>query len=304
MGRVFVVGDLNVDLLCRVRAMPGRGGEAHADSMDFSVGGNAANFAMALGGLGVRPEFHSCIGDDFSSGFLRRGLESSGVKARLRGVQGENGCTVAFVFRDGSRGFMSNKGASGRLRARDLKPVLDGIRPGDIVYTGGLFHLPGLARGFSGFVRAARKRGATTMLDFSFDETGSSKGFGGFASSLDMVFMNGAELRRFGRGDTKRALKRVSGLGVRDVIVKLGGRGSLFYTNGMVKREPARKARVVDTTGAGDVFNAGFVYGFMSGLLPEQCLRLGNWAAAWKVARTGISVPPGERLAAFLKRMG
>jgi len=198
---------------------------------------------------------------------------------------------------------VSNKGASGLLKAQDLKPILEGVRPGDIVYTGGLFHLPGLARGFAGFARAARKRGATLMLDFSFDETGCFSGFEGLARHLDMVFMNESELKRFGRGDLRKSLGGVSGLGIRDVIVKLGSRGSLFYTNGMLKKEPARRVKVLDTTGAGDVFNAAFVYGFMSGLLPEQCLRLGNWVAAWKVARTGITVPPREGISDFLRKL-
>jgi len=90
MGRVFVLGDLNVDMLCHVKAMPARGGEVHADSIRFSIGGNAANFAVALGRLGVRPEFYSCIGDDFSSDFLRRELKSSGVKPVLREVPGSS----------------------------------------------------------------------------------------------------------------------------------------------------------------------------------------------------------------------
>ncbi len=303
MGSIFVVGDLNTDMLCHVRAMPARGEEVHADSMRFSVGGNAANFAVALGKLGVRPEFYSCIGDDFSSGFLRRELGSSGVRPVLRKVSGSNGYTVAFVFRGGNRRFVSNKGASGLLSVEDLKPVLEGIRPGDIVYTGGLFHLPGLARGFAGFARAAKKRGATLLFDFTSDETGCSGGFRDFARHLDMVFMNELELKRLGRGDIRKSLERVSGLGIRDVIVKLGSRGSLFYTNGMLRREPARKVKVVDTTGAGDVFNAAFVYGFMNGLLPEQCLKLGNWVAAWKVARTGIGVPPRERVSAFMRKL-
>jgi sugar/nucleoside kinase (ribokinase family) len=302
MGSVFVVGDLNVDMLCHVRRMPGRGEEVHADSIRLSVGGNAANFAVALGRLGVRPEFYSCVGDDFSTGFLRREFESAGVRPRLKTVPGGNGYTAAFVFRSGERRFVSNKGASGMLRVRHLEPLLKRIRPGDIVYSGGLFHLPGLAKGFAGFARAAKKKGATLMFDFTFDETGCSGCFSSFARELDMVFMNETELKRYGR-DMKRSLERVSGLGVRDVIVKLGSRGSLFYTNGMVKREPARRVKAIDSTGVGDVFNAAFVYGFMSGLLPEQCLRLGNWVAAWKVARTGITVPPRDEASAFMRKL-
>jgi sugar/nucleoside kinase (ribokinase family) len=303
MGNVFVVGDLNVDMLLHAKKMPGREEEVHADSISLSIGGNAANFAVALGRLGARPELYSCIGSDFSSGFLRDELESSGVKPSLRKVHGRNGYTAAFVFRNGDRRFVSNKGASDMLSVQDLMPILEKAKPGDIVYTGGLFHLPRLARGFAGFARAAKKRGATLLFDFTFDETGCSRLFRGFARHLDMVFINREELGRNWKGGMRKSLEMVSGLGVRDVIVKLGGRGSLFYTNGMLRREPARKASVVSSVGTGDVFNAGFVYGFMSGLLPEQCLRLGNWVAAWKVGREGIEVPPREGVSAFIRKL-
>ena len=303
MGNVFVVGGLNVDARCVVRRVPEKGEEEHSESVSFSIGGNAANFAVALGKLGAGPELYSCIGKDFSTGFLKASLEEAGVKARLREVEGQNGYTIALIFRDGNRSFISNKGACYALRAKDLGPLLDSIKPGDIVYTGGLFHLPGLAGGYERFLMDAKKRGATMMFDFTFDETGCSGCFRRLARHLDMVFMNERELIKHGGKDRKKALKIISGLGVRDIIVKLGERGSMFYTNGMLRREPARKVKVLDTTGAGDVFNAGFVYGFMSGLLPEQCLKLGNWAAAWTITRTGIDVPPRDRVSAFMKRL-
>jgi sugar/nucleoside kinase (ribokinase family) len=303
MAKVFVVGDLNIDVLCQVRGLPSRGKEIHADSIDFSLGGNAANFAVTLGKLGVQPEFYSCIGNGHSSGFLREELEQAGVKSILREVQGNSGVTVSMVFRDGRRGFISNKGASGMLRVQDLKPILERIEPGDILYVGGFFHLPGIAKGLPGFLGSAKRKGATLMFDFTFDETHSSGRFRDFAKYLDMVFLNEDELNRL-ESRVRGSSGKMSRLGVRDVIVKLGRRGSLFYTNGMITREPALKVRAIDTTGAGDVFNAAFVYGFMDGLLPEQCLKLGNWVAGWKVQRTGIEVPPRDRVHDFLKKLG
>ncbi|MCK4714563.1 MAG: carbohydrate kinase family protein [Candidatus Aenigmarchaeota archaeon] len=301
MGSVFVIGDLNVDVLCRTGRLPKKGEEIHAESIGFSIGGNAANFAVVLGRLGAGPEFYSCMGNDFSSEFLRGELERAGVKQRLKEVTATNGVTVCTVFPEGERGFISNKGASGMLRVQDIRPILKNVKPGDIVYSGGLFHLPGLARGFAGFLRDARKKGATVMLDYTFDETGCSGSFRDIATQLDMVFLNERELEAFGNG--KKAFSKLSGMGIRDIIVKLGARGSLFCTNGMVKKEPARKVKALDTTGAGDVFNAGFVYGFMSGFLPEQCLRLGNWMAAWKVGKSGLQTPPREKVSDFVKKL-
>lgn len=230
-------------------------------------------------------------------------LESAGVKHRLRQVPGSNGYTLAFVFPDGERRFVSNKGGSGMMEVSDLTPILKGIRPGDIVYAGGYFHLPGLSKGFAGFLKSAKNKGATLMFDFTFHEKGCTKYFRDFAGYMDMVFMNDDELKRLGKGTIKKTLEWMSGLGVRDIIVKQGKRGSVFYTNGMLIREPSEKVRAVDSTGAGDVFNAAFVYGFITGLLPEECLRLGNYAASWKVARSGIEVPPREKIHSFVKKM-
>ena len=302
MANVFVIGDLNIDLHCHVKKLPSRGEEVHSDSMSLSIGGNAANFAVTMGRLGVQPEFYSCTGNDALSGFLKRELESAGVRPVLKDVDKNNGFTIATVFRSGERRFISNKGASGMLNVKDLKPIIEKLGTGDIVYIGGFFHLHGLVKGFPGFLSACRKKGATTMFDFTFHEKGGFSLFKDFARYLDMVFLNEDELRRLGSANV-RGSGRMSRLGVRDVIVKLGKRGSLFYTNGMLTRAPAVKAKAVDTTGAGDVFNAAFVYGFMNGMLPEQCLRLGNWVAGYKISRTGIEVPERDKFHAFLKKL-
>ncbi len=301
MGNVFVVGDLNVDMLLYVKGLPSNGEERYAERINFSIGGNAANFAVALGRIGARPEFYSCMGDDFSSPYLRRQLEDAGVSLILKEVPGANGYTTAFVLPNGERTMVSNKGASGELVVRDLEPLLEKIRPGDIVYVGGLFHLPKLTKGFGGFLKSARERGATTMFDFTFDCRGCSDSFRGFAEHLDMVFLNEGETKRLGKGDLKESLKRISGMGIKNIITKLGARGAVFFTNGMLKKQPGERINVVDSTGAGDVFNAGFVYGFMSGLNSDQCLRLGNMVGAWKVSHSGISVPPRDSVADFIK---
>ncbi len=302
MADVFVVGDLNVDIHCHVSEAPCKGKEVHAEPVRFSLGGNAANFAVALSRLGVDTEFHSCIGKDMSSRFLKQELEQSGVKTRLMENDEPNGLTVALVYGDGSRGFISNKGSSARLTVKDLRPILKDLAPGKILYIGGFFHLPSLSKGFPAFLKEAKRKGATIMFDFSYDETGASRGFRDFASHLDMVFLNEDELNML-QDKIKGSSKKMSRLGVRDVIVKLGRRGSVFYTNGMITREPAEKVKAVDTTGAGDVFNAAFVYGYMRGLLPEQCLALGNWVAGHHVAKPGLSLPDRDRVHGFVKKL-
>jgi sugar/nucleoside kinase (ribokinase family) len=301
---VFVIGDLNIDIICSLKRMPKSEGEVHSDSIDLSIGGNAANFAVALARLGQRPEFYSCIGEDWVSGFLRSELESTGVKPRLRTYPGQSGISIAFVMGGGRRSYVSNKGVSEGLSVKDLEPILKRIRPGDLVYAGGLFHLPKLMKSFKGFASRARKKGAVLMFDFTFDDRGCSDCFPDLAKHLDMVFLNRDELNKFSRGSLEKSLKKISSLGVRDVVVKLGSKGSAFYTNGMLRTRPGHKVRAVNPVGAGDVFNAGFVYGYLSGLSSESSLELGNWIAAWKLVRKGIEVPDRKRLVDFLKKFG
>jgi sugar/nucleoside kinase (ribokinase family) len=300
-SRVFVIGDLNVDMLLYLKGLPPIGEEKHAKNIEFSVGGNAANFATAMGKMGGIPEFYSCIGNDFSSGYLLKTLRKSGVNARLKEIPSYNGYTAAFVLPDGERTLVSNKGASGAMTVADLDEVLERISPGDIVYVGGLFHLPELSKGFADFLKRAKKRGSVNMLDFTFDSMGCSDCFEDLIPYLDLVFFNEDETKRLGKGDIERSIERISEMGVRKIVTKLGRRGSMYFENGIMEKQPANRVEVKDSTGAGDVFNAGFVLGYMSGLKPVHCLRLGNIAGAYKVCRTGIMVPPKDDITEFIE---
>lgn len=303
MGNVFVVGDLNVDVLLYMDGLPRRGEEMHANRINFSLGGNSANFAFALGKLGMKPKFYSAIGNDFSRDLLIKVLTDAGVDTRLKEFSGHNGYTIAMVEKGGERSFISNKGACLNLTAKDLDPVLEAVKPGDIVYSGGLFHLPELAKGFPSFLNKARKKGATTMLDLTFDSMGCSDCFPKLSKYLDMVFLNETEAKRFGKGSLDKSLGVLKRMGITDIIVKMGSKGSLFHARDFTMKQPASKVKAVDTTGAGDIFNAGFVYGFMSGLNPDQCLKLGNWVAGYKVAKSGLKVPPREDVIEFVRKL-
>jgi sugar/nucleoside kinase (ribokinase family) len=302
MARVFVVGDINLDIILR-SGFPEPNSEMHADTF-LSLGGNAANFAVTLGKLGSKPELVSRIADDGIEGFLRSELRSSGVRANLLKVSGRNGLSLVFLDNNGERRIISDKGASCSLSPNDIeKSVLEKLRRDDIVYIGGYFHLTEHA-GWVSLIKKIKLRGAAVFMDLCFDEHGlwmnSLKPLIGF---LDVCFMNSLELNKVtGEKNTKHAAAKLLQLGAKVVVLKLGPKGSKYYSSSRRFSASGYKVRSLDTTGAGDVFNAGFVFGMMRGLKPEACLKLGNFLASKKIQNHGLVLPSRKEIEVFLKR--
>jgi len=301
VARVFVVGDINIDILCNYREIPDIGEEAHLDSVNISIGGNAANFAVALGKLGERPELFAVIGNDFACDYLLDTLRGSGVKANLKRLDKTNGYSIVFVNQSGERFILSNKGASGEITVGDLEGVVEKTKDGDIVYVGGYFHLRKLHEGFPDFLRRIKRKKGLVFFDMCFDKHGTwMESLKGLLGYIDLVFMNEKELSMISGGDPEA----LPGLGIKQAVVKLGKKGSMYCSGNQIIREEAFKVRAVDTTGAGDVFNAGFVYGYAKGLTPERCLKLGNFVAGKKVQHHGIVVPKKEEVERFMRGLG
>lgn len=304
MARVFVVGDMNVDIFCSAKQTARPGTESHADEINLSAGGNAANFAISLGKLGLRPELVSAIGNDPFSGFLRRELKKSGVRANLVECIKPNGLSVILLDGSGERSILSNKGASGELRASDLeKMILSKTSKGDIIYIGGYFHLIKMHKGFREFLKGARSRGAQILLDLCYDEYGLwMKALKPILKHIDIVFMDVVEMAHLTREkDMRKAIRKLEAAGARQIVLKLGRNGSAYFCGKTVMHQKANKTRCINSTGAGDVFNAGFVFGRMKGFDANGCLKLGNFLAGRKVRSHGIVLPSAREVNSFIK---
>ncbi|BBA37489.1 carbohydrate/pyrimidine kinase [Methylocaldum marinum] len=131
----------------------------------------------------------------------------------------------------------------------------------------------------------AKQRGATVSCDL--DEGPSPE----MIPRLDWVFMNHTELRRWtGSNDLRKARKRLAPATV--LIVTLGSRGAVAVGPAGDFTHPAFPASIIDRTGGGDAFDAGFLYGLARGAGPEACLRLGLLLASHVIARQGSR--PGD----------
>ena len=305
MKKIFVIGDINIDIFCGASEIARMGEEAHMDGVNFSIGGNAANFAVSLGKLGLKPELVSAIGNDFATGFLVSELKRSGIIYNLVKSDHPNGFSIVFLGGEGERSILSNKGAAGELVVKDIeKRILRKIGEGDLIYIGGYFHLRGMHKAFDGFLRKAKLRGAVVFFDFCFDEYGLwMKAVKKILKFVDIAFMDCIELETLtNEKNIKKAIKKLQDSGLKEIVLKLGSRGSAYYSGGESIKRSAYKVKCINSAGAGDVFNAGFVFGYMKGLGTGDCLKLGNFLAGEKIQRHGIILPSRKEIIGFLKR--
>jgi sugar/nucleoside kinase (ribokinase family) len=164
------------------------------------------------------------------------------------------------------------------VRASDVPPAL--LARARHVHVGSYFLQPGLAAEIPALFRAAHEAGATTSLDPNWDPSGSwDGGFAAAAAETDVLLPNAAECRALAGTDdveaAARALAGGDGRPRRTVAVKCGADGALaIASDGSVVRSPALATDAIDTTGAGDAFDAGFLATWLEGRPLGDALRL------------------------------
>ena len=123
-----------------------------------------------------------------------------------------------------------------------------------------------------------------------------------FLPFIDFLFVNDLELKHIAKGNTMQ--KRVGSLfktGSRVVAVKQAGKGATLFVKGLSSKHfPSVAHKAVDTTGAGDAFNAGFVFGLMNAWSLDSCMRSGNFVAAKKIQVHGLAAPTARAVKRFV----
>ncbi len=142
-----------------------------------------------------------------------------------------------------------------------------------------------------------RARGVTTSWDFGWNPAVRARaGFGGLVAGVDFVFVNEAEAVMYAGARRTAAAVAYWRRSARNTVIKLGPRGSRWVAGEPTKIDltaPAPRVRAVDTTGAGDAFNGGFLFGLLGGLAPGECLRIGNFVGARStLAAGGVAALP------------
>ncbi len=283
----LVAGEANADLLLDGVKRLEFDKEKLAQDMNLVLGGSSSIFAFNLARLGAKVGFAGIVGDDLFGRFVEERLRWAGVDTSTlqRRPTVKTGMTM-WCNNGERRAGLTFAGSIALLRARDVPDA--SLRRARHLHVGAYFLLKGLHPGAAGLFRKARKLGLTTSLDCNYDpsETWDS-GIFGVLKSTDVFFPNETEALRLTRcDDVEQAAQELSKL-VRVAVIKLGARGALVCTEGKRFHIPAIKTRVVDTTGAGDAFNAGFLACFLKGGSIEESAHAGVAAGTRAVRAVG-----------------
>ncbi len=238
-----------------------------------AAGGSAANTIHGLATLGVEAGFIGMIGKDEMGEFFRNDMERSNIKTFLNYGKNRSGTSTVLISPDSERTLATFLGAAIEMTANDLKKeMFEG-------YT--CFHVEGyLVQNYElveTALKMAKEAGLKNSLDLaSYNVVEENLDFLKRITNdyVDILFANEEEARAFTGKEEYEALDEMSKYAGISVL-KLGKRGSLINYYGEVVSVGVIPADSVDTTGAGDLYASGFLYGLAHGLNPEQCGRIG-----------------------------
>jgi sugar/nucleoside kinase (ribokinase family) len=291
-GRVVCLGVHIVDVLARpVAEPPIVGGRHMIDEVSITAAGTAAGTSADLAKLGIETVAMGAVGDDHLGELLVQMLRSNGVDTtRLAAKQGlQTSVSILLIGGDGERHTVLRlPGANSRLSLEDID--FEAVAAADLLHIGGADVLGH----FSGdplveVLAFARSRGVATSLDVlgSCDERTAER----LAPALHHVqyFLPNADqlMGMAGCSEASKAAGELRALGVGCVVATLGAEGSLVSSDEGDVFLPAFDVPVVDTTGCGDAYAAGFIVGVLSGWSEVSAAWLGTAAAALVVQGLG-----------------
>ncbi|HEX3934879.1 MAG TPA: carbohydrate kinase family protein [Puia sp.] len=286
---VIVVGELNVDLILdQIESLPETGKEKLAEKMSLTLGSSSAIFASNLSSLGLNVSFVAKAGNDVFGDFCQDRLNEKGVDTSMliREDGLATGATVILNFGE-DRAMITHQGAMQYLGIEDITG--DMLRTARHLHFSSYYLQPGFKNKLDRLFKMAREAGLTTSLDMQWDPAERwDLDFRKVLPYVDIFFPNELELLNLtGHDSIDGSLGELRKYG-KCILVKRGSQGSLLsYDNKTIARDAFLHEQFVDAIGAGDSFNAGYIYRFLRGYSPEDCQVFGNLIGAISTIRPG-----------------
>lgn len=292
MRPLAVVGNVNVDLILGPAApWPKAGTEIIVDHDELRVGGAAGNTALAWDGLGVDFAIAANVGSDQFGRWLKEGFGGRAEKWPVR-PEGTT-LSVGITHPDGERTFFTTRGHLARLSLADVLSVLDGpALSGGYTLLCGSFLTDDLTADYPAFFDWSDRYGIAVALDTGWPLEGwteaNKSAARGWLSRCRIAIMNEVESTTLTDTDdpatAAKALRALMPDGA-TVVIKRGPDGAIALgSDGMLLSQAAPAVTVVDTIGAGDVFNAGFLAALARDEPLAACLKAGTDLASHAIS--------------------
>jgi len=273
---LIVPGEINPDLILTGDVVPSFGQvEKLVDSANLTIGSSSAIFACGAARLGLKVAFIGVCGADTFGHFMLDEMTKHGVDVSAVRLDPDKQTGLSVILSRGNdRAILTHAGAIAGLHAEEVTDDL--LRRSRHLHVSSYFLQTALQPGLPDLFRRAHSFGLTNSLDTNWDPSGQWKGVNELLQLTDIFLPNENEAIAISRARTDgQALKRLAQR-ASTVAMKRGAQGALACRNEETASVCALGGNVVDTVGAGDSFDAGFVYGFLNNWNLEKAL----WLAA------------------------
>lgn len=298
-GKIILIGNVNIDLVMGpVAEWPTVGTETVVPHSDWRVGGASGNTALALDAIGCRYQLIANRSDDDFGKWLAKTFITHSDKWSL--AAGSAGLSVGITHPDGERTFFTSLGHLNAFSYEDVIPQLPSIGDGDIVLLSGAFVTPKLLPNYGKLIQELKRRGFRVALDTGWPTEGWTVEMRDIVQSwcahCDHVLINESEMIGLAGAmnvPLKSAMHILSKKMPSDssLVVKCGPDGAVAFCNGRLIKSDSPLVNVIDTIGAGDIFNAGYLNSFIQNKSLTDALN-----AAVEMASLAISSHPRRYL--------
>jgi sugar/nucleoside kinase (ribokinase family) len=284
---LLVAGEINPDLILSGNVLPDFGHvENLVESAALTIGSSSVIFACGAARLGLKVAFIGVCGDDVFGRFMldemqKRNVDVSNVIIRQ---DGQTGLSV-ILNQETDRAILTHPGLIPALQASDIPDAL--LHQARHLHIASYFLQTMLQPDLPDIFWRAHSFGLTTSLDTNYDPSEKWTGFDELLSVTNVFLPNEKEARSLsGEANLDLAVRKL-GSKVEALAVKLGEAGALGIRAGQNVRVPSVPVDVVDAVGAGDSFDAGFIYGYLHNWELEKALRLACVCGALSTRKAG-----------------
>lgn len=278
MGKIAVVGSINMDMTVTAERIPQKGETLYGENLRYIPGGKGANQAVAAAKLGADVTMFGCVGDDPAGNEMLENLEHCGVNTQyIRRVDGVPTGIAIITVGEGDNTIVVVSGANDYVSKGYIDSVREELLSSDVVLL--QQEIPGETVEY--VIRLCSENNVTTVLNPAPARSVSRD----IVEKVDFITPNEHEAAiLFGDRCVEDVLRQYP----QKLIITQGAQGaSVCGKDGKVLTVPARKANVVDTTGAGDTLNGAFAVQIMEKKPLEEALMFGNVAASLSTEKFG-----------------